>query len=137
MDQENNKHFITLLFCVSCCSIPAQKRNCLLWLIVFTDENYSGLLPASKIVTKSYILYVCRVLHPPSKITVTGNSMQGSIRDFFISNVKNIPQNKAIMWYVAKKQWKPRTLSWQKAICNGEKGLHECIGFGIFWCAQE
>ena len=28
--------------------------------------------------------------------------MQGSIRDFFISNVKNIPQNKTIMWCVVK-----------------------------------
>ena len=28
--------------------------------------------------------------------------MQGSIRDFFISNVKNIPQDKTIMWCVVK-----------------------------------
>ena len=72
-------------------------------MIVFTDSYYSGSLPASEIATKSYILYVHRVLHPPlSKIPVTRNLMQDSIRDFFISNVKNIPQNKTIMWCVVK-----------------------------------
>ena len=36
---------------------------------------------------------------------VSRNLMQGSIRDFFISNVKNIPQNKIIsVMYCKKKQ---------------------------------
>ena len=57
-------------------------------MIVFTDANYSGSLPTSKIVTKSYILHVRRVLHPSlSEMHVTHNLMQDSVRDFSISNV--------------------------------------------------
>ena len=44
------------------------------------------------------------VLHPPlSKIPDTRNLMQGSIRDFFIFNVKNMPQNKTIIVVCCKK----------------------------------
>ena len=33
-----------------------------------------------------------------------------------------------------KIQGKPRALSWQRAICNGEKSIHICVGFRNFWC---
>ena len=51
--------------------------------------------------------------------------------------VKTFNKTKQFLWCVVKKQGKPRTLSRQKAICNGEKGVHECIGFRIFWHSQE
>ena len=58
------------------------------------NANYSGSLPKFKIVTKSYILDVRRVLHQPlSEIPVMRNFMQGSVRDFSISIVKNTSQN--------------------------------------------
>ena len=106
-------------------------------MIVFTDTNYSGSLLASKIVTKSYILYVRRVLHPPlSKIPVTRILMQGSIRDFFISNVKNIPQNKTITC-VLQKTMKTKDTQLTESDMQWGKRPTECIGLGIFWCARE
>ena len=49
------------------------------------------------------------VLHPPlSKIPDTRNLMQGSIRDFFIFNVKNMPQNKTIIVVCCKKTMKTK-----------------------------
>ena len=57
-----------------------------------------GSLSTFKIVTKSYILYVHRVLHQPlSEIPVMRNLMQVSERGFSISIVKNLPQNKTII----------------------------------------
>ena len=91
-------------------------------MIIFADVNYSGSLPASKIVTKSYILYVRRVLNPHlSKITVTHSLMQGSKRDFFISNVENIPQNKTIMWCVVKNNENQRHSADRKRSAMGKK----------------
>ena len=73
----------------SCCRIPAYKWNCLLWLIVLKNENYSGSLSTSKIFTKRYILYVGRVLHLPQKeIAAMRKLMQGSVRNFPISIMK-------------------------------------------------
>ena len=73
-------------------------------MIVFTDANYSGSLPTFKIVTKNYIFNIRRVLHPSlTEIPVTHNLMQVSVRDFSISNVKNIPQSKTILVVCCKK----------------------------------
>ena len=45
-----------------------------------------------------------RVPHPPlSEITVMCNLMQGTIRDFSISSMKNIPQNKTNIAVCRKK----------------------------------
>ena len=60
-------------------------------MIVFTDANYSGSLSTSKIVTKRYILYVGRALHPPqSEITAVRKLMQDSVRDFSTSMLKRV-----------------------------------------------
>ena len=56
--------------------------------------------------------YVRRVLYRPlSEIPFMRNLMQGSIRDFSISIVKNIPQNKTTIAVCCKKRAKPRTIS--------------------------
>ena len=47
--------------------------------------------------------------------------MQGSIRDFFISNVKNIPQNKTIMWCVVKNNENQRHSADRKRSAMGKK----------------
>ena len=45
----------------------------------------------SKIVTKRYILYVGRALHPPqSEITAMCKLMQDSVRDFSTSMLKRV-----------------------------------------------
>ena len=81
----------------------------------------------SKIVTKNNILYVCRVLHPSlSEITTTHNLMQFSVRDFSISNVKNIPQNKTILAVRCKKNKESQGLS---VNINVHKCVHKCVGF--------
>ena len=57
-------------------------------------------------------MFAERVLHPPlSQIPVTHNLMQVSVRDFSISKLENIPQNKTILMVCLKKQGKARTLS--------------------------
>ena len=67
---------------------------------------------------------VCRVLHPSlSEIPVTHNLMQVSV------TWKTFHKAKQFMWCVAKKERKPRTLSWKRAICNGEKGVHKFVGY--------
>ena len=76
-------------------------------MIAFTDASYSGLLTAFKIVTKSSIFYVGRILHSPlSEITDTcnlSNLMQGSVRDFSVCIIKNIPLNKTNITVCCKK----------------------------------
>ena len=61
--------------------------------------------------------------------------MQGSVRDFSIFNVKNIPQNQTTLVVCCKKQGILWTLSLQRAICNEEKDVNKCIGcikfFGV------
>ena len=53
--------------------------------------------------------YVGRVLHASvNEITVTGNLIQGSIRDFSISIVKSIRQNKTNIVVCREKQKKTR-----------------------------
>ena len=91
-----------------------------------------------KIVTKNYMLYVGRVLHPPlSRITVMPNLMQGSVRDFSISLVKTIPQNK-ILWCVVKKNKENQGHSVDKQqYAMGGESVHKCVGFRNFWCTQE
>ena len=50
---------------------------------------------------------VCRVLHPSlSEIPVTHNLTQVNVRDFSISNVKNIPQSKTFHVVCFKKTMK-------------------------------
>ena len=67
------------------------------------------------IVTKSYILYVRRVLHRPlSEIPVMCNLMHGSIRDFSISTVKNIPQMKTIIGVYYQKNMQNQGYSVEK-----------------------
>ena len=74
-------------------------------MIVFTDKICSGSLSTSKIVTKRYILYVGRVLHrPQSEIIIVRKLMQGSVNDFSIFIVKNIPQDK-IIHELEPKKW--------------------------------
>ena len=84
-------------------------------MIAFTDANYSGSLPTFMIVTKSYILYVRRVLHRPlSEIPVMCNLMHGSVRDFSISTVKNIPQMKTIIGVYYQKNMQNQGYSVEK-----------------------
>ena len=47
--------------------------------------------------------------------------MQGSKRDFFISNVENIPQNKTIMWCVVKNNENQRHSADRKRSAMGKK----------------
>ena len=50
-------------------------------------------------------MFAERVLHQPlSQIPVTHNLMEVSVRDFSISKLENIPQNKTILMVCLKKQ---------------------------------
>ena len=124
-----------------------QHTNLKMKLSTMVDRIYRCTLirslPTSKIVTRSYILYVGRVMYPfVNEITVTVNLLQGGVRDFSISIMKSIRQNKTNIVACCKKKkkkklGKPFALSWQRAICNGGKDIHKFIGFRKFWRAQE
>ena len=51
--------------------------------------------------------------------------MQDSVRDFFISIVKNIPQIKTNIMVCRKKNK------------ENEKDVHKCVGFRNFWRIQQ
>ena len=70
--------------------------------------------------------YVGRVLHPPLKeVTITRNLIQGSIRDFSISVVKNIPQNKKNIVVCCKKTRKTKWTQLTKRYSTPVSFKHE------------
>ena len=58
--------------------------------------------------------------------------MQGSIRDFSISNLENIPQNKTILMVCCKKTRKTKDTQLTKCNAQWGKGIHKCVGFIFF-----
>ena len=75
-------------------------------------------------LSKTATSYVRRVLHRPlSEILFMRSLMQGRIRDFSISIVKNIPQNKTIIAVCCKKNKQNQGHSVEKArYAMGKKG---------------
>ena len=58
--------------------------------------------------------------------------MQGSKRDFFISNVENIPQNKTIMWCVVKNNENQRHSADRKRSAMGKKAYMNTQALELF-----
>ena len=58
--------------------------------------------------------------------------MQGSIRDFFISNVKNIPHNKTITWCVVKNNENQGHSVDRKRYAMGKKAYKNALALEFF-----
>ena len=66
------------------------------------------------------------------------NLMQGMIRDFSISSMKNIPQNKTNIAVCCKKTRKTKDTQLTGSEMQwGNINVHKCIGFSYFWHTQE
>ena len=84
-----------LCYCVRIAAYLLKNENIYYDWLYLQMQIIQGHSQHLKIVTRSYILYVGRVLHPPqSKTTAMCKLMQGNIRDFSISTLKNIPLKK-------------------------------------------
>ena len=109
----------------SCCSIPAYKWNCLLWLILLKNEKLLRITLTSKIFKKRCILYVGRVLHLLQKeITVMRKLVQGSVRDFPISIPKKHSPKQNNYCSVSWKARKTKGTKLTKSDMQWGEGIH-------------